>query len=317
MLISRTECLKVLRCPRTLMPLRWHGPDELIAATDDAQRQHRYRIVADLPILVDFDDSVLDEHAVLARSAESVIRRATYGGAAAGAKRLVSAPNPKSARNIRRFIDLLKQASAEPKVLVVGGGTIGDGAQPLYDDLAIKVYGFDIYGTPNVQFVADAHRIPLSDATFDGVVIQAVLEHALQPWIVAAEVSRVLRPHGLVYAETPFMQHVHEGAYDFTRFTESGHRYLFRDFDAVASGAIAGAGVQLLWSLDFFARSLFRSRAAGKLVKLGFFWLRYLDRVIPDPFAVDGASGSYFLGVKSNRKIGPKQIIAYYQGAQK
>ena len=35
---------------------------------------------------------------------------------------------------------------------------------------------------------------------------------------------------GIVYAETPFMQQVHEGAYDFTRYTVLGHRYLFKKF---------------------------------------------------------------------------------------
>jgi SAM-dependent methyltransferase len=40
--------------------------------------------------------------------------------------------------------------------------------------------------------------------------IQAVLEHALDPPVVVAEIYRVLKPGGLVYADTPFMQRVHE-----------------------------------------------------------------------------------------------------------
>jgi len=57
---------------------------------------------------------------------------------------------------------------------------------------------------------------------FDAVWIQAVLEHVLDPVRVVAEIHRVLRPGGLVYSEIPFMQEVHEGAYDFTRFRLSG-----------------------------------------------------------------------------------------------
>src|SRR5207237_664581 len=34
-------------------------------------------------------------------------------------------------------------------------------------------------------------------------------------------------PLVLVLGDTPFMQQVHEGAYDFTRFALSGHRWLF------------------------------------------------------------------------------------------
>ncbi|CAH2407660.1 hypothetical protein MES5069_620012 [Mesorhizobium escarrei] len=34
------------------------------------------------------------------------------------------------------------------------------------------------------------------------------------------------------------MQQVHEGAYDFTRFTELGHRWLFRRFETISRGAL-------------------------------------------------------------------------------
>ena len=44
---------------------------------------------------------------------------------------------------------------------------------------------------------------------------------------------------GVVYAETPFLQAVHEGPWDFTRFTESGHRWLFRAFERLDSGVVA------------------------------------------------------------------------------
>lgn len=317
MLATRAETLELLRCPRTLRPLRRAAADELITVAPAGETGHRYPVVDDLPILVDFEASVMDEHATLARSLTSIVPRPEYTGLAALARRIVGPPNPRSARNVRRFIELLKRDAAEPKVLIVGGGTVGDGMRPLYDDPAIEVHAFDIYRTPNVQFIADAHRIPLADGSVDGVVIQAVLELVLEPSTVVAEIRRVLGPRGLVYAETPFMQQVHEGAYDFTRFTDSGHRYLFRGFDLVASGVTSGAGVQLLWSLDFFARSLFRSRSAGKVAKVGFFWLRYLDRLIPEPYAVDAASGFYFLGRASDRPIGPKEIVAYYRGAER
>jgi ubiquinone/menaquinone biosynthesis C-methylase UbiE len=69
--------------------------------------------------------------------------------------------------------------------------------------------------------VADGHQLPIADGSVDGVWIQAVLEHVLDPSIVVQEIHRVLTPGGVVYAETPFMQPVHEGAYDFTRFSLS------------------------------------------------------------------------------------------------
>lgn len=299
------------------MPLRQVGPGELAAATDDSRNRHSCRLVADLPILIDFENSVLDGSATPSRSAESVIGRAKYEGATAVAKRLASPPNPRSSRNVRRLTELLEQDATEPEVLAAHGGTVGNGTRPLCDDPGIKVYAFRTHGTSNVQFVADAHRIPLPDATFDGVVVQAVLEHVLEPRVVATEVRRVLKPRSPVHPETRFMQHAHEDAYDFARLTGSGHRHLFRGFDVPAPGTTAGAGTQLLWSSDFFARSLFRSRAAGKLVKLAYLWFRHSDDVVPGSLAVDVASGDYFLGRRADREIGPKEIIAYYQGAQR
>ncbi|HAD17021.1 MAG TPA: hypothetical protein DCF81_09065 [Erythrobacter sp.] len=133
---------------------------------------------------------------------------------------------------------------------------------------------------------------------------------------MADEIRRVLKPGGLVYAETPFMQQVHEGAYDFTRFTESGHRYLFRRFALIDSGSSGGPGRQLMWAVDYFARSVFRSRSAGKIAKLAFFWAVYFDAIIPADYAIDGASGVYFLGTKSDQAVGPDAIIAHYGGAQ-
>ena len=316
MLVSRAEALEQLRCPRTLLPLRRNGPDELVTAAGDHGGPYRYPVVRDLPILIDFESSVLDERETVARSAHSPVPRRAYRGPVAAVQRLVGPPNPASAGNIRQLIERVKRSSAEPRVLVIGGGIVGDGTQALYADAAIKLLAFDIYGTPNVQFVADAHRIPVPDETFDGVIIQAVLQVVLQPAAVVAEIIRVLKPGGMVYAESSFLQHVTEGAYDFTRFTVSGHRYLFRDFELLATGVTGGAGVQLMWSLDYFARSLFRSRAAGKAVKTLFFWLRLVDRIIPDRFAVDAASGAYFLGHKSAAPLGPKDVVAFYRGAQ-
>ncbi len=173
---------------------------------------------------------------------------------------------------------------------------------------------FDIYDSPDVHFIADGHKIPVMDEAFDLVVVQAVLEHVLEPQIVVDEIWRVLKPKGVVMAGTPFMQPVHEGPYDFTRFTASGHRWLFRRFVEIESST-SGVGASLLWAIDYFTRSLFRSRWAGKVAKLLFFWLRWFDRWIPPSHASDAAGFCSFVGRKSDNAISPKEIIAYYKGA--
>jgi SAM-dependent methyltransferase len=311
MLANQECCMQHLRCPRTGARLIASGDGRLVSEGAEAIS---YPIVGGVPILVDFETSVLDPSKALKSPAASAVVRKEYRGITRGVKRLLS---PQKATTKRNVAVLQKLLGAGPsRLLIVGGGSVGQGMQPLYDSPSIEIYGFDIYASPNVQFVADAHRIPLPDDFFDGVVVQAVLEHVLQPIDVVREIERVLRPRGVVYAETPFMQQVHEGAFDFTRFTESGHRYLFRNFENIASGASGGPGTTFMWSVDYLVRGLLRSRTAGKLAKLLFFWVQYFDRIIPHQYAVDGASGVFFLGRKGASAIRPRDAIAHYRGAQ-
>jgi SAM-dependent methyltransferase len=217
---------------------------------------------------------------------------------------------------VRRLLSLAcGGVGGRATVLVVGGGAVGNGVEFLYD-ADVDVIGFDIYGTKYVQVIADAHQIPLADCSVDAVVVQAVLEHVLEPSAVVAEIHRVLRPNGMVYADTPFGQQVHEGAYDFTRWTESGHRYLFQDFDEIDAGPVAGLGTQLLWSIDYFCRGIFRSRLAGLAARILFFWLPKFDGLATRSFTVDGASSVYFLGRKSVNRLSPADAVRRYQGAQ-
>ena len=265
------------------------------------------------PVLVDFDGSLLDREAVLRQSGASLIQRGTAGGARALAARLSGGRNLVAERRAQEIVNA--SGSRPSRILVVGGGTIGSGAEPLYASTTVSIIAFDIYASPATSFVADAHAIPLRDGTVDGVWIQAVLEHVLGPAAVVAEIRRVLKPGGWVYAETPFMQQVHEGPYDFTRFTHSGHRWLFREFEEIESGAVLGAGTQLLWAIEHFVRALFRSRAAGKAARLATFWLRWFDQLAGSPETLDAASSLYFYGRKTAGALDASSMPAYHRGA--
>jgi hypothetical protein len=132
----------------------------------------------------------------------------------------------------------------------------------------------------------------------------------------------VLKPDGIVYSEVPFMQQVHEGAYDFTRFTQLGHRRLYRHFDELRSGAAGGPGMALAWSIRYFAMSFAGRRqilraAIGHAVTLLFAWLKYFDDVLaPLPGGLDAAPGTYFLGRRrSGDPVPDAEIVAGYAGA--
>ena len=311
MLLEKEDVLKMLRCPKSGSKLKVVN-SKLIGELNE--ERVAYEIIEDYPILIDFEKSVLKREQV--KSLSSVTERHSYSGLLSIVNDLVSPPQSATAENVEQILNLLLKGNDNARVLIVGGGAIGQGMGPFYKDSRIELVAFDIYASPWVQFLADAHNIPLPENNFDAVIIQAVLEHVLVPEKVVSEIYRVLKSNGIVYAETPFLQHVHEGAYDFTRFTESGHRYLFRKFELIKSGVSAGAGTQLLWSLDNFARGIFRSRKIGKIIKLFFFWLQYCDRLIPAPYNIDSASGVFFLGKKKNSEINVEEIITHYKGAQ-
>jgi len=108
------------------------------------------------------------------------------------------------------------------------------------------------------------------------------------------------------------MQQVHERGYDFSRFTQSGHRWLFKKFTEIDAGAVSGAGIGLLWSIRYFSRTLGAGDKFSRLFTLPFFWLRYFDRFGGSRARADAASGVYFMGRRAERAIRPREMPRYY-----
>lgn len=320
-LVDLPSVVPLLVCPRCKSGLvesgrgfRCSSPSCVLHAADS------FPLVGRWPALVDFERSILVRRNLGSSSSTS------ESGPLTGSRRWANARLPVWLRSLwtpanrvaKRNIDRLRSllSGSSPLVLVVGGGTVGNGVEALYADPRLRLIAFDVYGSPVTQFIADAHQIPLADASVDAVIVQAVLEHVLDPRRVVEEIRRVLRDDGIVYAETPFLQQVHAGPYDFNRYTSSGHRYLFRGFDEIAAGPVAGPGTQLLWSVDHLVRGLMRSELAGKLARALLFWLRFLDRLVPPAFAMDDATAYYFLGRPAARELTTREIVGYYRGAQ-
>jgi ubiquinone/menaquinone biosynthesis C-methylase UbiE len=319
-LLDLPSVTSLLVCPRCRCGLVESGGSFRCSSSScSLQAEDSFPLVGEWPALVDFERSILQRSELASPSAAGSVpltgHRWSIDRLPSGLRSCWKPVNRVAARNIDRLCSLLSGSS--PLVLVVGGGTVGNGVKALYADRRLRVIAFDVYGSPVTQFIADAHQIPLADKSVDAVVVQAVLEHVLDPPRVIREIHRVLRDGGIVYAETPFLQQVHGGPYDFTRYTSSGHRYLFRGFEEIAAGPVAGPGTQLLWSVDHLVRGLMRSELAGKLARALFFWLRYLDRLVPPAFAMDNASAYYFLGRRAARELTPREIVGYYRGVQR
>ncbi len=198
---------------------------------------------------------------------------------------------------------------------------MGEGIDSLYSRKSFEIVGADVSFGPYVKVISDAHDLPFEDEAFDCVVVQAVLEHVLEPRRCVCEVHRVLKTSGIVYAETPFMQQVHMKQYDFTRFTHLGHRRLFRDFEEIKSGPTCGPGVALAWSYTYFLRSFATSKTMVRLLTAiahtTSFFLKYFDYYLIDkPGSYDAASAYFFIGKKQHHTLSDKELIAQFKGVK-
>jgi SAM-dependent methyltransferase len=309
--------LPLLRSPNSLQALDRH--DGQLCTDDDAEC---YPIVRGIPVLIDDKTSAFSiedfvETSPESRSVGSLLRRLE--------RVLPSVSHNLAARqNYRRLASALAEHEdgAATRVLVIGGSIAGVGFEELLALKDIELIETDVAFGPRTAVICDGHSLPFANETFDAVVCQAVLEHVADPPRVVEEIWRVLTPNGLAYSEIPFMQQVHEGAYDFTRYTLVGHRRLYRRFEMLDCGAIGGPGMTLAWSIVYFARAL-GSRwdllrdILGAGARLLTFWLKYFDRALLKlPGGMDSASGTFFIGRKSDDIVSDRMLVHQMGGAE-
>jgi SAM-dependent methyltransferase len=318
--------LPILRCPVTGSALV--SVDGFLASQEG---ERRYPVVDGVPILLAPERSLFDAEYVLAAATE---RRGPGHGPRSPARWLkrIVAVGPSRTRNVAArdnyafLAEALRARGREEgrgtRILVVGGAVAGAGAEAILDQPDLEIVETDVALGPRTRLVCDAHDLPFADGVFDAVAIQAVLESLPDPQRVAAQVHRVLRDDGLVYSEAPFIQQVHEGAFDFNRFTHVGHRRLWRYFDELRSGAQCGPGMALQWSFEYFVRSLVGRRRilraiAGRVATLMTFWLKYLDDfLVTRPGGIDGASGTFFLGRRRTTAVPDREIVHAFRGVR-
>ncbi len=200
------------------------------------------------------------------------------------------------------------------KILVIGCGDQRAQLEKYFKTDKTAIVFCDIDKAANADVFCDGHDLPFMDSVFDGIITTAVLEHVIRPNEVVSEMQRVLSPNGFVYSEVPFMQGVHEGAYDFFRLSLTAHRAIYNRFSEIESGMVAGPGTALLWMLVDFFRAFSRhprmSQILGIAVQTLFFWVKYIDYLIQkNPRAIYSASCTYFFGVMREDKISDQEII--------
>ncbi len=173
---------------------------------------------------------------------------------------LAGLPQPRATRpRNRRLFSWMNEHAPGARVLNLGSGA------GTFDGLlapAVRAVRLDVDpAAPGLDVVADAHRLPFRDGSFDIVYSIAVLEHVARPWVAAAEIERVLRPGGHVVLELPFLNVIHD-EHDYFRFTDRGIRSLFPEerFAAVLEQVGSGGGSFLSVFLAVYLRQFVPGR---------------------------------------------------------
>lgn len=305
-----------LRCPKCLAAL------VLESVWLHCENCHaRYPVVENIPVLIDENRSLFRVDDFTARKTTTLPKSSVRSSRNSLRRRLFGRSlNLAVDKNIEQLLAELRSREAEKrKVLIVGGGIIGAGCQQLLDAPNINIIETDVSFGPRTEVICDLHCLPFEDSSFDCVIVQAVLEHVIDPVRCVEEVHRVLRVNGIVYSEIPFMQQVHMGRYDFQRYSLSGHRLLFRSFDELSAGVCCGPGTAFLWALEYFVIAISPARFAticGRIMRLIFCWLKLADYICRNrSAAIDAASATFFLGRKRNSgRIPEHEIVMRYSG---
>lgn len=298
-------------CPVDKSPLL--GSDAILTCSECGKT---FPVIHGAPVLINEENSVF--------RISDYTQGAGYGGASAYGGSLDKTSGLKKAyRRVARklseaavvgssfnAIEHILAENSNPRILVIGAGERSYPGDVVYTDVAFA---------KGVSCICDAHDLPFPDRAFDAVFADSVLEHVCDPQRCVAEIVRVLKPKGFVMAVTPFLQPVHMGAYDFTRFTYLGHRRLFRHFDDIASGPCGGP----LYSWIHLFRSVLLSlsdnhkiqsvmRFAGLLLT---YPVRWLERIFPrTQTAYNSACAFYFLGRLRERPIPDREILPLFRG---
>ena len=104
--------------------------------------------------------------------------------------------------------------------------------------------GFDFYAGDNVNVVGDAHKLSTyfqKNEKFDIIFSSVVFEHFAMPWIVAKEMSKLLKIDGYIFIATHFSFSSHERPWHFFQFSDMALKVLFSPamgFECVEAGMV-------------------------------------------------------------------------------
>jgi SAM-dependent methyltransferase/uncharacterized protein YbaR (Trm112 family) len=246
-------------CPRCRGELEWSGPEARCAACGAA-----YGASGGVPVLLPPDTAApgLDPRWDAGARALVPPRVLRY-------RRFLRPVLTYKTRHSRALVEgFVASYPAGAIVLNVGAGETRYGP---------NVLNLEIRPGPEADVVGVAERLPIRDASCDGVILMAVLEHVADEQETLAEAARVLKPGGRLLVDVPFLQGYHASPADYRRYTEQGLRAELErhGFELEGSGVAVGPGSAAAWVVSEFLALLVSGRSARvyRFARLATAWL--------------------------------------------
>lgn len=139
----------------------------------------------------------------------------------------------------------------EGRVLDLGAGSAK------YKEIILKkaseYRSCDAVKNKNIDDICDVLNLTYPPESFDTVISTQVMEHVNNPYKMAEQIYKVLKPGGKVIITAPFLIPFHSDPNDYFRFTPSGLAEIFKQsgFSIIESGHYGGFFIVLSEMIHF------------------------------------------------------------------
>ena len=153
-------------------------------------------------------------------------------------------------------------------------GLYADIGAGLRDVIFENCLNVEVYPSLTTDVVIEpTGMLPFKTASLNGIGCFAVLEHVRQPWKMAADIARVVKPGGKVFIVWPFLQPTHGYPSHYYNATREGLRALFEphfQISTLTTRANDGPDFTVQWILSWLLGAIgdpaLRAQFAAKTI---------------------------------------------------
>jgi SAM-dependent methyltransferase len=183
-------------------------------------------------------------------SVKNVTRRILPPAVKRLARTLIGKPQPRPSR-VRADSNRWLQTHCKDvvgAVLSIGSLDDGDGEGRKYRDYFPGARSYttsEVVPMEGCDLVIDVRSMPeMTSASYDCIYCSGVLEHVDEFRKGFDEITRILKPGGILLLGLPFRQAIHMAPQDFWRFSEYGIKYLLKESYEILAMAEIGTEVK-------------------------------------------------------------------------